>query len=705
MLRGSTCFSWGERLGSLRLRLMFLVAVLSLPLLAVTQWEHEQAIRDRLVEAAAGLAGLAGDAAAEKAALLGQTQTLLSAIAHLPTLRQDQPAACETALREIHQRNPWHISLGVFSPDGMPICTTVASDQSISIADQGYFRLAIAQRQFVLSELLVGRVRWEPVVVAAEPVLDAAGTVRFVIVAGIDLIRLGGLMQRHLAGDADLVLLADASGTVLAGQPDALDMVGRSLRSSRLEVALAGDRRGDARANWPDGKARVFGFAAVPGTDAILVVGREEAAILAPLAALRRTVLLLLGGTLLAAMLTALAAGHWLLVRPVARMSEAVRRIGRAEDTAAALSTTPNGSPSGAPVDPLGGEAAELAHEVNAMTRRIDDTRRTLLARNAELVTSAVDLARALDAAEAASAAKSRLVAAAGQELRTPLDGILGHLQSLTKDAALTWSQRQRLELIAAESRDLLVITGKLLDLSAIEAGRARLTSAPLRLMGLAADCAALIRPMAEAKGLAFTLELVHPLPGWISSDVQRLRQVLLDLLGHAVRSTAHGGVTLRIGAGRGGGMPPHRQDGSTAASPSPAGELALVRFEIADTGLGMTAAERAHLFQDFIRPPGAGSSEGTGLGLAISARLVTLMGGYLQYDSMPEMGNCFWFELALPAAAAPPGPMAPDMVSAADGRAEGMAGLGLSPAARAWERQSPRQGQRPMMAGSVSAT
>lgn len=708
MAKGATFLSWVRRFGSLRLRLVVLAAVLSLPPLAVIQWEQGRATRDRLADAAAGMAGLAGNAAAEKAALLGQVQTLLSAIAHLPDLRRDQAAACEAALRDIRRASPWLVSLGVFAPDGLPICTTSTGGQETSIGDQPYFRLAIGQRHFLLSDLLVGQVRWEPVVMAAEPVLDADGMVRLVIVAGIDLTRLGDLPRRQLPGGADLVLLADASGTVLAGRPETLDMVGRSLRNSRLDMALEGERRGDMRATWPDGRARVFGFAPVAGTDAILVVGRDEAAILAPLAARRRMVLLMSGGALLAGMLAALMAGQWLLVRPVARMGAAVRRIGH-EDSSAA---DPSAVPPVVPVDPLGGEAAELAREVNAMTRRIDSTQRALRARNAELAALAEELARARDTAEAASVAKSRFVAAVSHELRTPLDGMLHNAQSLAADTALTWSQRQRLSVITTSSEQLLVVIRELLDLAAIEAGRASLAPVPLRLAGLVADCAALVRPMAEAKGLAFAVELVHPLPAWVCADVQRLRQVLLNLLGHAVKFTARGGVTLRTDAGRGARIMTRQPENETAAS-ARAGQTVLVRFEIADTGAGMTAGERARLFVDSIRLPDAGRAESTGLGLAISARLVTLMGGDIQCDSTPGMGSCFSFELALPVAAAPI-EAPPEAVTFAamhavpSGKAAregiGMAGLDLAHAGSAPEQPSAQEGLRLLVADDVRA-
>ena len=174
---------------------------------------------------------------------------------------------------------------------------------------------------------------------------------------------------------------------------------------------------------------------------------------------------------------------------------------------------------------------------------------------------------------------------------------------------------------------DPAAMTGDLLELAAIEAGKVALAPAPVRLAGLAEACAALIRPAAAAKGLAFGVELALGAGGWIAADAMRLRQVLLQPAGQCGEIHPVGEVVLRI---------------------RPAAE-GFTRFEVTDTGSGMTEAECASLFREDLRLPGATQVEGSGLGLAITARLVALMGGTIGCESEPGQGSLFWVELPLP--------------------------------------------------------
>jgi CheY-like chemotaxis protein/anti-sigma regulatory factor (Ser/Thr protein kinase) len=229
-------------------------------------------------------------------------------------------------------------------------------------------------------------------------------------------------------------------------------------------------------------------------------------------------------------------------------------------------------------------------------------------------------------------------------ELRTPLHAILGYSQMLGADPSLPEAARARLKIVGASGHHLLRLINEVLDLSKIEAGKLELRPAPFDLPALLAAVAAAHEARAAAKGLAFRRSDPSGLPNYALGDAAKLRQVLENLLGNAIKFTVRGEVRL-------------------LALSAAAG---TVRFEVSDTGPGIPPADLARLFQPFTQlAPAAGAlaaEGGTGLGLAIAQRLAALMGGSLHVSSVVGQGSRFWFELPLsaaerPEAAKPPAP------------------------------------------------
>lgn len=234
-----------------------------------------------------------------------------------------------------------------------------------------------------------------------------------------------------------------------------------------------------------------------------------------------------------------------------------------------------------------------------------------------------LNLAR--DRADQASQAKSRFLASMSHELRTPLNGILGYAQLLQLEGGLNGAQKRRVDGMLEAGRHLLGMINRVLDLSEIEADRLELRVADLDPDEVAGTCLDLVRPTAEAKGITLRLVTAPDMPPHVLGDATRLRQVLLNLLGNAVKFTLQGSVELRL---------------------QPLGKGGL-RVEVADTGPGIPAEKRQQLFQDFERlGADTGATEGAGLGLAISARLMRLMGGRIGYEDNPGGGSLFWLEL-----------------------------------------------------------
>lgn len=241
-------------------------------------------------------------------------------------------------------------------------------------------------------------------------------------------------------------------------------------------------------------------------------------------------------------------------------------------------------------------------------------------------------LRRALKLAREGTEAKSRFLAKISHEIRTPLNGIIGMTQLLL-ESGLTREQQESAALILNAGQHLLAVVNDTLDLSKIEAGKLVLAREPLELETLLRECDRIFRPAAEQKGLELSVS-AQGLPAWVEGDVTRLRQVLWNLLGNAVKFTAQGRVELTA---------------------SPAAAAPRVRFEVRDTGPGIPREDRARLFEPYFQSSAPGRRvEGTGLGLAISRRLVELMGGEMGCESEPGAGSLFWFEVPLPEAAPP---------------------------------------------------
>jgi CheY-like chemotaxis protein len=235
-------------------------------------------------------------------------------------------------------------------------------------------------------------------------------------------------------------------------------------------------------------------------------------------------------------------------------------------------------------------------------------------------------LRTAKESAEAATRAKSEFLANMSHELRTPLNGVLGYAQLLQRDRGITPRQREALDAITKSGSHLLDVINEILDLSKIEAGRIDSEATATDLVQMAADVRQLMGEAAARKGLALRTSLAADVPRAACLDGRHLRQVLVNLVGNAIKFTPEGEVRLNVVRG---------------------GDQRLM-FEVVDTGIGIEPEALSTIFDAFTQTTTGAAAGGTGLGLTISRNLVRMMGGELAVESVRGSGSRFFFSLPL---------------------------------------------------------
>ena len=276
-----------------------------------------------------------------------------------------------------------------------------------------------------------------------------------------------------------------------------------------------------------------------------------------------------------------------------------------------------------------------LAHQSRKVAQEESNRQTHLLVREIELhreTDRALQAAKqtaeqAREQADQANQAKSRYISAISHELRTPLNSILGYAQLMGEDAAVPPHRQQAVAVIKRGGEHLLSLIEGTLDIAHIEAGKLTLHARPMEFAELMSELADMFELQAAEKGLAFRFEPAGDLPELVRADERRVRQILINLLGNAIKFTASGQVTLRLRYAR---------------------EFAAI--EVEDTGPGMSAEELNRIFEPFARGTTAGpSAPGAGLGLTIAKMLIDLMGGEMHVQSAPGAGSVFRVRLFLP--------------------------------------------------------
>jgi signal transduction histidine kinase/CheY-like chemotaxis protein/HPt (histidine-containing phosphotransfer) domain-containing protein len=600
-------------------RLLLLVILAIVPALVIQAWNEydqriarEDDIRQHVVE-------ITRQFGEEIGVLREGARQLLVALAQLDPVKFRQPEACDVLFANLKSRYPSYSLLGAADTAGQVFCASGPTALS-SVLDQPFYTRAMGQPGLAVGNYWIDPDSGEKMIHFAERFESGEGHIAGVVFAGLNLAWLSDhLRERGLSPTAS-ILIADREGNIIARLPHPELLVGKNMRASHERI-MDGAEAGWEETVGVDGTPRIFGFVppALRPKDFFLSAGQSKTEAFAAIdrGTLRGVGLILAG--LFAAIYAAWVGGRKFIRRPIEGLLEVTSqwRNGNYDSRAHLADHSSEIGLLGSAFDQM---ADALAARHAAQRRAEEELRQLNVTLEARIRQRTIEL-------ESAIRAKSQFLANMSHEIRTPLNGVLGMLE-LVRQTDLGPTQQRFVDTARRSAGTLLGVINQILDLSKIEAGKVELEQSAFDLRAVVEEVTEAFADSAYNKGLELTCFVPANLPTALVGDPGRLRQILMNLIGNAVKFTESGEVSVRV------------------RMVDEVGSSQVFSFEVIDTGIGISVEKQEHIFEAFAQADSSTTRRygGTGLGLTIARHFSEMMGGSMSLASQPGLGSKFCF-------------------------------------------------------------
>src|SRR5436853_5208725 len=604
---------------SLTGRMFLLVVIAVLPALviqAVNEYALRTAREDEIRQRVIQITKQFGE---EIQAIRAGASQLLVALGELDEVQKRETKGGGATFAKLKARFESYVRIGAADDAGNVFCSSGPIIEP-SVAETEFFKRSITGDGLAVGNFFIDPNTGEKMMHFAERFYGANGKVAGVVFAGLDLKWLAEHLKERGLTSSQSILIADRLGNIIARLPNGDALVGKNMRKSHEEI-MDGNTAGWEEAAGVDGVARIFGYVPgqLPPKDFFLSAGQSKVEAMEPIeAATKRGILLILLG-LLAAMYLAWVGGRRFIKRPIASLLEGTTEWGKG-DYHARVKVDDRSSEIGRLGMAFNDMADALAARHAAQQRAEEELRHLNATLESRIGRRTLEL-------EEANRAKSQFLAKMSHEIRTPVNGVLGMLE-LVKQTKLDARQQRYLDTARRSAETLLGIINGILDISKIESGKIELEQSPFDLRDLVEDVVETFADAIYAKGLELASFIPVRLPTALIGDPARLRQILTNLIGNAVKFTDRGEVGVRVEA-------------VEAEGPS-----VVLAFDVSDSGIGIPPEKQRRIFDAFTQADSSTTRRygGTGLGLSIAKQLCEMMGGTIGLTSEPGRGSTFRF-------------------------------------------------------------